>query len=179
MAVVSLKTPWRNPDGLNVYFPGDAGTPTRGGERPGNGRRMETFVEIDLTALPTVASGNTQIVAENVSIPKNAVIEDVELLVTKAATGATATLSVGLVQLSDRTTVLAAAGLVSAATVTSMATLGNFIKYNVGATSAGTKIGTQLTLDAYLILAAAGTADFTAGKVEIRTHWYMPLAADL
>lgn len=179
MAVKSLKSPYRNADGLNVYFPGDAGTVTRGGERPANGRRLETFVEIDLTALPTVSSGDTQIVMENVTIPKNAFIEDVELLVTKAATGATATLSVGLVQLSDRTTVLAAGGLINAATVASLSTLGNYIKYNVGSTSAGTKIGTQLTLDAYLILAAAATADFTAGKVELRVHWSIPLAADL
>lgn len=180
MAVVSLKSPWTNADGLNVYFPGDAGTVTRGGERPGNGRRTETFVEIDLTTLPAFGTGNSQIVAENVTVPKGAFIEDVEVLVTQAATGATATFSADLVKLIDRTTLFASGtGLVSAATVASMSTLGNFIKYNKGSTSAGSLIGTQITTDAGLIVASCATANFTAGKIELRVHWLMPNSVDL
>lgn len=177
MAVVSLKTPWRNGDGMNVYWPGDAGTVTRGGEVDFDGRH-ETFVEIDLTKLPAFGT-DTQIVAENVSIPKGAMIDHVELFTTKAATGATATLSVGLVQLSDRTTILDTAALINAATVASIATLGTEIEYRVGSTGAGTKIGTQLTTDAYLITAQAGTANFTAGKVQVRVRWFVPNSVDL
>lgn len=179
MAVVSLKNAWRNADSMNVYFPVDAGTVTRGGERDFDGRH-ETFFEVDLTALPTVASGNIQIVAENVVIPIGSFIENVEVLTTKAATGATATFDVGLVDLADRTTEIDFNGLVAAGTVASIAALGTFIRYNKGSTSAGALVGTRSsTTKAGLLTMNASTADFTAGKLEVRVHWFVPLAADL
>lgn len=177
MAVTSLKSPWRNQDGMNVYWPQDAGTVTRGGEHDYDGRH-ETFVEIDLTTLETVASGNVQIVAENVSLPKGAFIEDAVILVTKGAVGATATLDIGLVDLADRTTEIDFNGLVAAATVASLSATGDYVKYNVGSTGAGALIGTSIA-KAGLFVAKPGTANFTTGKVQFRVRWQMLNSADV
>lgn len=175
MAIVAYKSPWVNADGLSVYFPGDAGTVARGGEIDADGQHW-TEVEIDLTTLATVASANDKIVHETLFVPKNAQIEEVHVVATKAATGATATLSVGLVQF-DRTTQLASTSLVNALAVTAIDTVGEMNKLLVGSTGAGSAIGTVLA-NPYLITAKAGTADFTAGKVNVRVLWRVPLTAD-
>ncbi len=177
MAVVSLKNSWVNADGLAVPVPRDAGTVTRGGERDFDGRH-ETFVEIDLTALPTVASADTQLVAEYITIPNGALVEDVEIVVTKAATSAgSATLDIGLVD-QDRSTEIDFNGLVAALAKTAIDAIGEHTKINVGSTGAGALVGTKIT-NTGLLVAQAGTADFTAGKIEVRIHWFVPNSADL
>lgn len=179
MAIVDLSTnKWNNPDGLYVLFGPDKARASRGGE-------FSTLMEgkhcvevtIDLTALPTVASGNVQIVADNVTIPNGAFLEQVDVIATKAAVGATATLTIGLLD-QDRTTVQDATGLVNALAVTAIDTLGEYNKLIKGSTGAGTTVATKLT-NTSLITAAAGTADFTAGKVRVRVWYTVPLAADL
>src|SRR3990167_5622004 len=116
MAVVSLRSnTWHNEDGLNVMFPTGSATVTRGGEYIlGDGNHV-TEVFIDLTALPTAASGNEQIVDDTVTIPNGAFIEKVEVLVTKEPTTSGApNLDLGLVD-QDRETELDFNGLLAAA----------------------------------------------------------------
>lgn len=180
MAITDLSTnSWNNPDGLYVLFGPDKARASRGGE-------FSTLIEgkhcvevtIDLTALPTVASGNVQIVADNVTIPNGAFVEQVDVIATKAATSSgSATLTVGLVR-QNRTTVTDATGLVNAIAKTTIDTLGEYNKLINGSTGVGTSMNTKMTTT-NLITAAAGTADFTAGKVRVRVWFTMPLAADL
>lgn len=181
MAVVSLlPNYWDNADGLRVPFPGSAGTVIRGGERDFDGRH-ETFVVIDLTKLPTQASGNQQIVLENVYFPVGAFIENVEVVVLKETTGASANLDLGFVK-SDKTTELDFNGLLAAADAFNGGTdIGGVFKYAITdgtlTTEGGALIGTKLAYNG-LLTANAETADFTAGIVEVRVHWFIPLAAD-
>jgi hypothetical protein len=180
MAVVSLNTnEWVNADGLMVLFGTDRVRASRGGE-------FSSLIEgkhcveatIDLTTLPTVASGNVQIVADNVWLPNGAMIEQVDVIATKiAVSGGAATLTIGTVD-QDRTTVGAAAGIVSALAKTAIDALGEYNKLVLGSTSAGTLVGTVLN-NTVLLTAAAGTADFTAGKVRVRVWYSTPLSADL
>lgn len=179
MAITDLSVnSWNNPDGLYVLFGPDKARASRGGEFSVlmDGKHV-VEVEVDLTALPTVASGNVQIVADNVTLPIGSFLEQVEVLTTKAATSAgSATLTVGLVR-QNRTTVTDATGLVNAMAKTSIDTLGKTNKLVQGSTAVGTSVVTKLTT-ANLITVAAGTADFTAGKVRIRVTYSMPLSAD-
>lgn len=178
MAVVSLrKNTWDNADGLRVYFPGTGTGVTRGGEVNEAGRHWTEAV-IDLTALPTVASGNQQIIAENVTIPSGALIEEVHVVTSKAATsGGAATLDIGLVD-QDRSTEIDFNGLVAAAAKTTIDAVGETTVYRVGSAGAGALVGTRLT-NTGLLTANAGTADFTAGKVIVRVMWSVPLSADV
>ncbi|HEY6020498.1 MAG TPA: hypothetical protein VIY48_11515 [Candidatus Paceibacterota bacterium] len=176
MAVVSLVSHfWDNPDGLRVEFPGDAGVVTRGGEVDFDGRHLTKAV-IDLTALPTVASGNQQIILENSVIPAGAIVEQVDMLVEKAAVGVNATLDIGFVK-PDRTTENDFNGLIAARATAAM-TLGLLIETTSGGTAAGALLGTKIASDG-ILTANANTADFTAGKVEVRIYWSIPLAADV
>lgn len=185
MSVVSLKSPYVNNDGLPVYFPGDAGTVTKGGERDYDGRH-ETFVVIDLLALSTAApaaGGNECIVAENVTIPAGAFIEDVQVFVLKETTGTNANLDLGLVKHSDRSTEIDFNGLLTAADGWNGGTdLGAVYTYSIDGgsltTDGGALIGTKLASTG-LITASPDTADFTAGVIEVRIHWFVPLSGDV
>lgn len=183
MTVTSLyTTKWDNGDGLRVKFPGDAQVRARGGVYPfGTKTMVECF--ITLASLPTVASGNQQIVLENVVFPNGAFIENVDVLVTKETTGTNANLDLGLVKYSDRTTELDFNGFLAAADDFNSGTdLGGFISYSRGAgtvtTEGGALIGTQLAFDGVLT-ANAETADWTAGIVRVRVFYSMQRSADV
>ena len=180
--VTSLKSPWINDDGLPVYFPGDAGTVMRGGERDYDGRH-ETFVVIDLTALDAYDATSEQIVHETLSIPAGAFIEDVQVVVLKETAGTNANLDVGLVKQSDRTTEIDFNGFLTAADGFNGGTeVGSIWTYSKAdsatvTTDGGALIGTRLASTG-LITASADTADFSSGIIEFRVHWFVPLAAD-
>lgn len=182
MAVVGLKSTnkvWANNDGLRVYFDNAQSTMNRGGEIHVDGSdKRKTQVVIDLTDLPTVASANQQVVADNVFIPKGAMIEQVDVVVLTETAGVNANLDVGLVK-QDYSTEYDFNGLLAAADAFNGGTdIGTVTVYNVGTTEAGAKIGTVLTEDC-LITANAETADFTAGVIRVDITWTKPLAADL
>lgn len=178
MAIVSLKPSlYTNADNLTIFNPGSARTVTRGGEVY-DGSKHVTHVTIALASLPTVASGDKQIVAENVTIPNGAFVEEVQVLVLKETAGANANLNVGLID-QDRSTEIDFDGLLAAADAFNGGTdLGQKTVFNLGTTEVGALVGTKIT-NTGLIVAYADTADFTAGVVEVRIVWTVPLTADL
>lgn len=179
MAVVDLNSDnWLNPDGLNVYFGKGEALETRGGELQLTGGNHVTEVIINLATLATVASGDEQIVADNVLIPNGAFIEKVEVFVSKETTGVNANLDLGLVD-QDRSTELDFNGFLAAADAFNAGTdLGTVTEYVVGTTEAGALIGTRLT-NTGIITASAETADFTAGVLRVRVFWWVPVTADV
>lgn len=133
---------------------------------------------IALATLPTVASTNTQIIDDSVTIPNGAFIEQIEVLVTKETAGASATFNLGLVN-QDRSTVISATGFLSAAAAFNAGTdLGKLTTYTLGTTGAGAFVGAKITTTG-LLLASASTADFTAGVIKVRIYYSIPAAADL
>jgi hypothetical protein len=182
MAVVSLlptNSYWDNSDGLRVRNPLAARTVTRGGEVY-DGAKHKTWVTIALASLPTVASGNKQIVAENVLIPSGAFIEEVQVIVLKEPTDAAgaANLDVGLVD-QDRSTEIDFNGFLAAADAFNAGTdLGKKTVYNVGTTEVGALVGTKIT-NTGILTANAETADWTGGVVRVEVIWSVPLTADL
>jgi hypothetical protein len=181
MAVVSLNSgAAANPTGDNllIIYPNGRGTETRAGEVSSAGSKHITEVFVTLASLPTVASGNKQILAENVTIPALAFIEKVEVFVSKETAGVNANLDLGFVKAVDRTTEVDFNGLLAAADAFNGGTdLGTVTEFVVGTTEAGAVIGTQLPFTS-LITANAETADWTAGVLRIRIHWSVVLLAD-
>lgn len=181
MAVVSLKntSSWTNSDGLVTWFGTDEAVETRGGEFEMDGGEHVTEVLVNLAALPTAASGNEQIVAENVTIPNGAFIRMVSVFVVKEpTTSGSPNLDFGLVD-QDRTTELDFNGLLAAADAFETGTdLGTYLEYVKGTTEAGALIGTRLT-NTGILTCSADTADWTAGVLRLRVHWYVPTSADV
>lgn len=178
MAITSLKSNYYdNADGLRQYFGTSQATVTRGGEFDADGRHW-TEVRIALASLPTVASGNKQIVAENVLIPNGAFIEQVDVIVTKETAGTNANFNLGLID-QDRSTEIDFDGLLAAADAfnagTDLGTVTTFVK---GTTEAGALVGTKIT-NTGLLVGYADTGDFTDGVITVRIFWSVPLTADL
>lgn len=184
MAVIDFNNQdWINGDGLYRKFGTDQATPRRAGEyqEAGSGRHV-TEVVIDLLALSTRApSAGTDevIVADNVSIPVGAWIEEIRVFVTKETAGANATLDLGLVDFNDRTTEIDFDGLLTNyATINDGTDLGELTTLVKGTTGAGALVGTRLAKTG-LLTASVDTADFTAGVVRIAVYWSFSLPADI
>lgn len=156
---------WYNSDGLYVKFGTEEGASAFIGENMTVGAQREVEIILDLT---TLTSTDT-ILDYTQFIPSNAFIEAVELETLVSATGATATLSVGLYK-SDTTTAISATGIVNAATVASLGNAGTRQTLTLGSTGAGATIGSTPGFPA-LISAKWGTAAFTAGRLAIRVRY--------
>lgn len=102
----------------------------------------------------------------NTAIPAGALIKSAVWQATTAYTGATATVSIGLVS-ADGLTEIDNDGLFDALTVASLDTVG---ESNVGA---GALIGTKLATTGYLWVSVQ-TASFTAGNGRLTITYYMP-----
>lgn len=185
MALTYTKTRWVNDDGLNVYFPDAAGTPTRGGEVNSFDSHISKVV-VTLADLPVLSSdANGLLLADNVRIPAGAFIDKVVVKVLKETAGANANLNVGIVKASDMS-ITDADGLLAAADAFNGGTdLGGIVTYGNAASSgaaqsteSGALIGTRLA-NTSLLCGAYDTAAFTSGIVEIQVHWSVQLASDV
>ena len=188
MAVVHLKADangaWTNSDGLRIYFGTNEAVVTRGGEYKSldHGGRHVSEVIVNLAALPTVASGNQQILSE-IIIPNGAFIECVDVYTLKETAGTNANFNLGLVD-QDRATEIDFDGFLAAADVFNGGTdLGLYERYekkgsSTVTTEGGALIGTRLT-NSGLIVGFPDTGDFTAGVLRCQIYWYIPLTADV
>lgn len=164
---------WVNADGLSIDLGITEATSVnpsypQGGEYKAFGPTRVSEVTIDLTKL--AAFGTTTILNNREFFGKGWVPEKVQVETLVAATGATATLSLGLRQNSDRLTDISTTALASALTVASLAAVGTRLDIVAGSTGAGANIGVATTFDA-LLTATVGTANFTAGKIKVRVEW--------
>lgn len=164
---------WLNGDGLYIKLGADEAASvdtTKGpaGEYLTYGDKRVTEVLIDLVGLNT----STDVIINDVAIfPKNARIEEIELVTQTAATsGGSATLDVGLVR-TDRSSALDSDGFVAAAALATFNAAGERLNLIVGSTGAGALVGTTIA-NPGLLVAKAGTAVFTAGVVRVRVKWY-------
>ena len=130
---------WLNSDGLYIKFGQEEGVSTKGGTY-GDVEAGQHVVEftIDLTALTTSAE---TILSDTTLIPKGYQLTKVELVNTVAATsGGSATLDVGFIRASDRSTAVDADGAIAAAALSTFNTKGETVTYTVGSTGAGALI---------------------------------------
>lgn len=173
---------WHNSDGLFIRFGTDEVKVNRGGEysRLADGTHC-VEVTIDLVTLP--AFGSYQIVAENVTIPVGAFIEQIDVIVVEEpteASGTDANLDLGLVD-QNRTTEIDADGFLAAADAFHAGTdLGAKVTYVKGTTEAGALVGTRITNAGYIVAGNAHATDvWTDGTVKARIFYSVPLTADL
>lgn len=164
---------WTNSDGLKIDFGitearSQDTSYTPGGEYKTFGSTRLQEEVIDLTKMN--AFGTVTILNDRSFFGAGWVPEEIELETVIAATGATATLSVGLVKNSDRTTAVSATAFINAAAIATFAAVGTKLTFTAGSTAAGANIGIATTFDS-LWTVTVGTANFTAGKVKVRVKW--------
>ena len=155
---------WLNDDGLFVKFGTDEAAVTRGGEDATNGDTHVVHIDFDYSDL--AATGTEKIMADNVTIPNGAFIKAATLRVSTAFAGATATLSIGLID-QDRSTAIDADGIDATIAVTAIDAVGDEVNCD------GALVGTTLT-NTGLITMTEGTAAFTAGVAKLTVEYYMP-----
>lgn len=167
---------WMNSDGLYVKFGREEADVAKGGIYNVDGalKVAEVVIE-DMTNLGTTAEiiGAEDGVSapRGVQIPKGAFIEKVELAVDTACTsGGSATLDIGLIQASDRSTAIDDDGLIAAGALATMDADGDVVEYIQGSTGHGALVGTTTAANG-LLCASYNTAAFTAGKVRIRVFY--------
>lgn len=163
--------PWDNADGLRVFFAGESRS-VDGGEYPGAGANRTIEVEVNGVGLSTTAGTPTLVGKPWIIIPRNSVIESVEVIAETAFTsGGAATLNVGLQRFNG--TELDHDGLVAAMALTSLDRTGEKTVLTSSTTApAGALIGTETQYPAYIDV-YAGTAAFTAGRAVIRVNIYV------
>ena len=164
---------WINSDGLVVTNGVDEAAPQRAGSYAveSDGTKI---VELDIRgglastgAGDFAAFGSNRILSETIRIPIGVVVEQVDMLVTTAFVGATATLDVGLIRM-DRTTEVDFDGLLAAVTVATLV-VGYKNVFIKGSTFVGALLtnGTPTTVPSLLTI-RANTANFTAGRALLR-----------
>lgn len=156
---------WNNNDGLTVFFAGEL-RQFDGGEYPGAGANRTIEIEVDLASLTTTP---TPFGEPWVIIPRNSVIEQIEILAETAAVGGT-NVDIGLVRL-DGTTEIDYDGLVVDLLTANINVQGEKTIVTAGATFAGALVGTETAYPGHLTLNAAGT--YTSGKLVVRVKLYV------
>ena len=144
-----------NADGLTRTYGTTEGAPVLGG-KVSEGQLSKLVIDFafgDLSAFSVV-----KIMSDNV-LPDNIHIKTCELYVPVAFVGATATLSIGLVQADDRSTDIGTAniGLDDTIAITAIDAIGDTIACD------GAIVGTTITESA-LVTMLVGTANMTAGQ---------------
>lgn len=174
MTNLIMTAPYRNADGLNIFYGTDEAHQGRAGEYDLDGPLHITEVVIqDLTKIAS-AGGADSVLDYNTTIPKGARIDRVSIIAETAATsGGSATLDFGLIG-TDLTTELDYNGFIAALAKTAYDAAGETNDITVGSTGAGALIGTTLTTNG-LMTANYNTAIFTAGKLILRVYWRMPV----
>ncbi len=160
---------WFDTDGLYRQYGTTKAVPETGGDYLRYGEYRQQEYTIDLT---TLTPFGTNIIQSNTTfIPAGVFVESVEIDVEVAATSAGApTFNVGLIA-NDRSTVTSATGFVNAIALATLAQ-GAKVILTGGSTGAGGYIGTTTGIPStgYLI-AQAGVAVYTAGKVKVRINY--------
>lgn len=161
---------WLNGDGLYIRYGQTEVTTTDAGQYATPVEGGSHVVEVRIPDLTTLSTSAETIVGEGVFVPKGYVLEEVHVISDTAATsGGLATLDIGFIRASDRSTEVDYDGAVAALALESINAAGEKNVIRVGSTGAGALVGNVVSADHVThVTAGAGTAVFTAGALTIR-----------
>jgi hypothetical protein len=166
-----------NADGLYLKFGTERADPAMGGEYYSTGSLREIEFNLDLTTLAdtsAILEGTDTLV-----LPKGYQIEEVETTTLTVATGATATLNLGLIR-TNRSTAYDADGLIAVMPLANFSVVGEKNVFRAAGSSptsattgTGALIGTVLANAGHLV-GDWDTAAFTAGVIKVRIKMFKP-----
>jgi hypothetical protein len=177
---------WQNADGLFVKFGREEARVAVGGEyRPAQSQYVIDF-EIDYTevesATAAIVNGTAGVGPFGIEIPEGAVVRSTEVTTltapTSSGTVASASLVIGTVKASDRSTALDVDGLSTTSFVigTVLESVGESVVVKPGVTGAGDDYGVAFAENGVIVAAnsAHATNPYTAGKWKVRiTYEYV------
>ena len=176
---------WMNSDGLYVKFGADEGDILKGGHfrLAANSHVCEFIIDYTdlLSATSTILGAATAATdgVFGVTMPKSAVIEEIETIAdtafTSSGTIGSSTLELGLKKSSDRSTELDHDGFLTTSFVgSSFDAAGEKAVIRIGSTGAGALIGTALSENGVITCrnSAHGAHPYTAGKLRVRIKYY-------
>lgn len=144
--------------------------PMAGGEIANTGDTREIDFKITLTDL--AASSAIVTGTDNLVFPAGFRVEEVEVICETAVTsGGAATLNLGLVRASDRTTEIDVDGILAVAPITDWNAVGETKTYRVGVTGIGALAGVTSGSYPGHFVADYDTAAFTAGVITVRVRF--------
>jgi hypothetical protein len=176
---------WVNADGLSVKFPAAQGDVSKGGAHAivDSGLQELEFI-VDYTDLlsATAAILGSAVASTDGSLgvmfPEGAIAEEVELVVltafTSSGTIGSATLEIGTIKASDRTTALDADAFTTTSVVGSVLdAVGEKTVIRVGSTGAGSALGVANTENGVIAVrnSAHASHPYTAGKLKVRVKY--------
>ena len=173
---------WMNSDGLFVKYGTEEADTAAGGAFNVDGATRQVEVDIPYTELLSATAAIVGSVgnpgARGVQLPAGAVIEKVEFVVTTAFTSSgtigSATLVMGTVEASDRSTEADLDGITTTAatgTALGLATVGSVTELVQGSTGHGADIGGAALAENQILVAANsahGSHPYTAGEIKVR-----------
>lgn len=160
--------------GLYVKTGLEQTVPLTGGSYRTYGELREVEIVLDLTKAPLLSAGPL-IVNDEIFFPTSVIVQEVEIYTNTAATGSTATLDIGLMNV-DRSTEIDFNGFIAALaqSSTNLSTAGNKTVYTKGSTGAGALIGGSAIATSGYICMNYNTAAFTAGNIRVRIRYFRP-----
>jgi hypothetical protein len=165
---------WMDNTGLYQKYGLEQVTSQVAGEYVTDGSQRMIELKLDLTTLTSTA-GTIISGTDSVFFPAGFTIDKIEVFTeTPATSGGSATLDLGLVRSSDRTTEIDNNGLLAAVAVASMSAAGETVVYANGVSGAGALVGTTVGSNPGHLTANYGTAAFTAGVAVIRIYYHKP-----
>lgn len=161
---------WLDNAGLYQKFGTEQTVTAAGGEYKTYGELREIEFKITLSAVPT-GTGTIIPGTDNIFMPAGVMVEEVQTIADTAATGATATLNLGLIR-TDRTTEIDFNGLLAAAPLANMDVTGERFTYTAGVAGAGALVGAATVgSNPGYFCADWDTAAFTAGVITVRIKY--------
>lgn len=165
---------WMDNTGLYQKYGLEQVTSQVAGEFKNSTNQRLIELKLDLTTLTSTA-GTIISGTDSVFFPAGFKIDKIEVQNETAATsGGLATLNLGLVRSSDRTTEIDFDGFLATAPLADFDTAGETKVYSQGVTGAGALMGTTVGSNPGHLVANYGTAAFTAGVVIIRIYYHKP-----
>lgn len=158
---------YQDNDGLLRKYGTERATAKTAGEYHMYGHLHEVEVKIDLTDLTATET----ILDDTVMIPKNARIQDVQVVTHTAAATGTA-IDLGLIA-ADRSTETDYNGFLAALPTASMNAAGEKNDVTIGHTYVGALIGTTLSNPAYISASRTDATAFTAGIIYVTIRYYV------
>lgn len=162
---------WTNNDGLRVKLGNTEAEVGRGGELNKGGTMREWEFVIDLAGAADASALIPD--TDNIIFPIGFNLVEVEVTNETAATGANATLNIGLVRATDYSTVYDVDGILAVAPRTDWDAVGETKTYRVGVTGIGSAVGVPTTTYPTVLVYDYETAAFDAGRIKVVVRGYI------
>jgi len=166
-----MASSWTNSDNLYIQFGALKATNDLAGEYRTPGDRREIEATLDLAKITGSTAASPTILSNSLFIPANVMIEEVQVLAQSVGTvigTVNGTFTLGLINASDRSTVVSSTGLLNAITYSVGLTQGCLTVMRIGSSYAGAVVGLASNASVPTNITGYWTTASAAGTIRLR-----------